>query len=186
MLPLRLRRTRVASFAGIDWCVDASAILLAVFVLIILVGRYWTGFATLAAYVLLIVAHEAGHIAFAKIRGFVVKRVTFGGFFGLVETYDPAGRNRLADVGFIASGGVAAQLLLLVAATAVSFIPGVESYALLYEASVVLVVYNAFLIAMNLLPVRPLDGAVIWPALRARRVARTTQRRRKNGLRLVK
>jgi Zn-dependent protease len=63
----------------------------------------------------------------------------------------------------IAWGGVLAQLALLIPALAVAlFLPAPQS-AFLAELLEAFTRTNAILIAFNLIPIKPLDGAEAWP-----------------------
>lgn len=125
----------------------------------------------------LILVHELGHAWVVRLVGGSATEVMIHGFGGWC-----AWRGDVTKLGraAIACGGVAAQLVLLLIVLAV------KAAGLWHWSRTSSVVYwaltssNAYLIAFNLIPIAPLDGAEAWafPSLlgmRARR-ALTTHR----------
>jgi stage IV sporulation protein FB len=117
------------------------------------------------AFFLLLLAHELGHAAVAHWRHVEVHYIRLLFIHGLCAHDEPYHEE---DDIWIAWGGVAAQLaVLLVAVSAslllVTFAPGVRLLAApLFE---VLIEINLVILVVNLIPVAPLDGAKGWRAL---------------------
>jgi Zn-dependent protease len=136
----------------------------------------WLGF------VLLILLHEIGHaIAVAYARQRVVS-VDVLGIGGLCRY---AGHPTPRQSVLIAWGGVLAQAALLVG-TVVLFVGflGRPTHAFTRDLADVLVSTNMWLIAINLLPIPPLDGAEAWGVLRliaAERARRAGERERERA-----
>ena len=63
----------------------------------------------------------------------------------------------------IAWGGVAAQAALLLITLGVVLAFGYPSFGPLRTLASAFIYTNAFLIALNLVPIPPLDGAEAWP-----------------------
>lgn len=107
----------------------------------------------------LILLHELGHAWVVRRVGgkaIEVMLTGFGGHCAWVGDVTPLGRAA------IACGGVAAQLVLLLVAMvtdALGLWPLTPTTQVLLGAATV---RNASLIAFNLLPIRPLDGAEAW------------------------
>ena len=117
------------------------------------------------AYVSLLLVHELGHAVTAKANGLRVFSLQAFWLHGAC-TYEPA-RTPLSDVA-VAWGGVAAQLLLflaaLVLAKATVLVVG-EIPLLVQPLFFIWVPINLLMIFFNLLPIPPLDGARAWRAL---------------------
>ena len=112
-----------------------------------------------AGVLLLVLAHELGHAALVlahRAKPLEVVLHGFGGECSWSGTVSPLGR------AVIASGGVAAQLVVyvLVREYLRAFPPGHEFTG---EIAFVLGGWtNLEMIALNLIPIRPLDGAEVW------------------------
>lgn len=125
------------------------------------VPGFWLGF------VLLVLFHELGHAYLAHRRRLGVLEVQVHGLGGVCvhESGTPF------DNSIVAWGGVLAQTLFLIPAYAIAtFVPVTNIYAaqLLWAFTTT----NLWLIALNLIPIEPLDGGKAWqlPKLwRARR-----------------
>jgi stage IV sporulation protein FB len=107
----------------------------------------------------LVLVHELGHALVVKSVGATATEIMltgFGGHCAWVGDVSPLGRAA------IASGGVAAQLVLLVVALAAWQLDAVPDTAVAHDALYALTVSNGRLIALNLIPLAPLDGAQAW------------------------
>jgi stage IV sporulation protein FB len=139
------------------------------------VPGFWLGF------LILVVLHEMGHALLARRMGLHARSIEihalggqcrFGG--GSVSPWQHA---------VVAWGGVLAQGALLGIALAVSLFAPLPPVAFVGELMSALVYTNLWLIAINLLPIPPLDGAQAWRLLplwrerRARRAARDARDR---------
>ena len=110
----------------------------------------------------LIVVHELGHAVLVRRFGLAVLGIDVTGFGGrCLWTGRPSPRERAA----IAWGGVLAQLPILAVALPLRFALGPMPLFVddLLEAFTYV---NALLIALNLIPFPPLDGAEAWPWFR--------------------
>jgi Zn-dependent protease len=131
------------------------------------------------AFVTLVLVHELGHAFLVRRFGHRVEAIDVTGLGGVCRW---AGAARPLHRGLIAWGGVLAQLLLLgvtVAAVAVVGTPTSFVGAQLVHA---FVTTNLWLVALNLLPVAPFDGAEAWPA--ARELVRRARERRSHRTRV--
>jgi stage IV sporulation protein FB len=120
----------------------------------------WVGF------VLLILLHELGHAALVTGYGLRVVSVDLHGLGGLCRW---AGEATPRQRAVIAWGGVTAQLLVLGATYAALALLGPPTSTFAAELAYVFVKTNEWLIAINLLPVPPLDGAQAWAIFRLMR-----------------
>jgi Zn-dependent protease len=112
------------------------------------------------AFPLLVLIHELGHAWVIQRLGHRALAIDVTGFGGLCH-WDPRFASRLHHA-LVAWGGVAAQFLLFLAATAYTLIKGGPSFYWEAEVLHVFTTTNLFLIALNLLPFPPLDGARAW------------------------
>lgn len=116
----------------------------------------WLGF------LVLVLIHEIGHAVAARAFGAQVVSVNAHGFGGTCEWYgDVTARQRA----IIAWGGVLAQAGLYVAARFAAIV--VPSWGFFGELMYTLTATNLILIVVNLLPIRPLDGAEAWKLFRS-------------------
>jgi len=147
---------------------------------------FWLGFATL------ILLHELGHALFVVRYRLGLSEIALHGAGGYCAHLHTGSRYQAAVVAW---GGVLAQLALFLALQAGYALFGPPSS---YQLAVFLGVFgrtNLYLIALNLIPFEPLDGAKAWPlfgmlAARLRNLASTRKastRRHKvqNHLRLL-
>lgn len=111
----------------------------------------------------LVALHEAGHALLVHRFGLVNLGIDLSALGGRCRwTGEPSALERSA----IAWGGVLAQLVVLVPALVVSMVVELPSSGFLAELMEALTRANLILIAINLLPVPPLDGAEAWPFFR--------------------
>ncbi len=120
-----------------------------------------------AGYLVVILLHELGHAVLARRYGLSVREIVVHGMGGHCAY---AGYPSLYQQAIIATGGVLAQLLLLVVAIPIAaLVPLGPDLADLMR---VLTYSNGILILVNLIPLPPLDGHLILqlPGLHARAV----------------
>jgi stage IV sporulation protein FB len=111
----------------------------------------------------IMIVHEVGHAILARryaLRLVSIDITAVGG--GCHLEGDPT----LREAAIVAWGGVLAQAALLVVALVVSPFVHVVSFGLLDGVFDTLITSNLILIAINLLPVAPLDGATAWRLFR--------------------
>lgn len=115
----------------------------------------WLGF------LVLVLVHEIGHALAARSVGAQVLSVNAHGFGGTCEWYgDVTWRQRA----LVAWGGVAAQMVLYFAARFAAIV--IPTWGFFGDFLYTLTVTNLILIVVNLLPIRPLDGAEAWKLFR--------------------
>lgn len=124
------------------------------------------------ALFVLFVVHELGHVIVLRRRRIAVERIQLFGIHGKTSHEWASSEN----VMFVAWGGVAAQLVVLLVALALAFVLArVQPSSLAWTiAGPVLLVWtrlNVFLMVIALLPIGPFDGRAAWyviPWLRAK------------------
>jgi stage IV sporulation protein FB len=140
----------------------------------VLIGLPWLFYQTrsvvdtlsgFVAFFLLLLAHELGHAAVAHWRRVEVHYIRLFFLHGLCAHDEPYHEE---DDIWIAWGGVAAQLAVLVVAVAASVLLASFAPDVRMRVAPVLDVFieiNAIIMVVNLIPVAPLDGAKAWRAL---------------------
>jgi len=130
------------------------------------------------AFVVLVLVHEAGHALLVQrvgARAVAIELHALGGECRWQGTVSPLGR------AMVAWGGVLAQGVVLSATYAALALAGPPSDPFLGQMAMAFTTSNITMIAFNLFPMRPLDGAEAWrivPLLRERwRAARARGRR---------
>jgi len=126
---------------------------------------FWLGFTVL------ILVHELGHAYLVRRLGFNVEAVVVHGFGGFCSWHGHASR---LEHSVIAWGGVIAQALLLLGTLAYIQIAGPATGAFGFYLQDAWVRANLWIMALNLLPIAPLDGAEAWQIFRAMRVESVT------------
>ncbi|MEB2314428.1 MAG: hypothetical protein OZ921_19005 [Sorangiineae bacterium] len=134
---------------------------------------FWVGF------VVVVLVHEAGHALLVRRFGQRVLGIDITGFGGLTRW---AGATTPMQRSIIAWGGVLAQGALLLLTLGALALMGPPRTVMGAELSSVLTRTNLWIIALNLLPLPPLDGALAWrlvPMLleRVKRARRARPRR---------
>ena len=129
-------------------------------------GRFLPGF--WLGFFLLVLIHELGHAMLVRRYRQQVVSIDIHALGGVCRwTGDPTAIMRAR----IAWGGVLAQAVLLVAAYVALAIAGPPESVLAAHLAAAFTTTNIWMIAINLIPVPPLDGAEAWklPGLLARR-----------------
>ncbi len=129
-----------------------------------LVGAFvFTGFrfdpVTWGTFAALILAHELGHALVVKAAGGTPTLIELTGYGGLCHW---RGEVSAISRACIAWGGVWAQLLVLAAAEAWQYSAGMPETFTGVRVLTTLIDSNTWMIALNLLPIPPLDGAEAW------------------------
>lgn len=132
---------------------------------------YWSSYhdlgwaeLTLFAFLLLLLAHEAGHAVVAKLCSLRVYAIELHLFRG-VCWHEPAYRER--DAVLVAWGGVLGQFCVLLLALAFRYVVDHSAPRLEYALAPLFYVFikaNIVMAGINLLPVAPLDGYKAWRA----------------------
>ncbi|HZO12666.1 MAG TPA: hypothetical protein VFB62_05400 [Polyangiaceae bacterium] len=115
------------------------------------------------AFVVLVLLHEAGHAFLVRRYGFLVTGIDVTGFGGLCRW---VGRATDHQRSVIAWGGVGAQAVLLVASIVFVALFGWPASWLGRSLANAFIQTNALIMAINLLPFPPFDGAEAWKLLR--------------------
>ena len=118
---------------------------------------FWLGF------FVLVLIHELGHAFFVRRFRHHVVSIEVTGFGGLCRW---SGHATPFERAAIAWGGVAAQGILLALTFALVLALGSPTSRWTAELVHVFTTTNLWLIALNLLPIPPLDGAEAWPLVR--------------------
>lgn len=139
----------------LHWSILLSAVVLSRF-------RWSPGF--FVAYPCLILIHELGHALFVWRRGHTVIGVEANGLGGVCQ-WD--GNASPFDEALIAWGGVLAQLALYVATQLWLAFVGEPRTEFGWQMVMAFTSSNLYLIAINLIPIPPLDGARAWGIFRA-------------------
>lgn len=111
----------------------------------------------------LMIAHEMGHAILARryrLRVVSIDVTPIGGACQLEG--DPT----LHEAAVVAWGGVLAQAVLLVVALLARPLFHVVTFGVLDDVFDILIRSNLILMALNLLPIEPLDGATAWRVFR--------------------
>jgi Zn-dependent protease len=131
---------------------------------------FWLGF------VLIVLIHELGHAALVRRCRCAVVSIDVHGMGGVCRwSGDPTRIQRA----WIAWGGVLAEIIALIATYAVIAVFGPPETAFTIQLAAAFTTTNIWMIAFNLLPMPPLDGAEAWklPGLLFRRWRRRAQER---------
>ena len=127
-------------------------------------------------YFVVVVWHEMGHAMLVHRMGLRTHEIQVHGLGG-VCVYDGTATPYQRAV--IAWGGVLAQAVILFLAWPLDLALGPFGVPFVYDLMGVFVVSNAIIIAINLVPIAPLDGADAWKLFglwRARRQSQSAER----------
>jgi stage IV sporulation protein FB len=130
----------------------------------------------LAAYLGVLIIHEAGHLIMARLRGYDALSIELYPIFGIARFERPDSR---FDRAAIAWGGVLAQAIVGIPLALYVAVVGYTPWEALNAALVILSGFSLCIAAFNLLPLGPLDGSVAWdlmPAFIQRRQIRRNRR----------
>jgi Zn-dependent protease len=129
-------------------------------------GRFVPGF--WLGFVLIVLIHELGHAIMVRRFRCAVMSIDVHGMGGVCRW---SGSPTAIQRAWIAWGGVLAQLVALAAAYVAVALAGPPGTLFTMHLAAAFTTTNVWLIALNLLPVPPLDGAEAWklPGLLRRR-----------------
>lgn len=133
-------------------------------------------FVVLAAYYGVILIHECGHMVAAQRKGCAVLSIELYPIWGVTHFSEPYSR---FDRCIIAWGGVVAQGIVALPLIAWVEIFGYSRFQTVNAIFAILGFFSVGVAILNLLPVRPLDGAIAWglfPAAFKRHSARLAKR----------
>jgi Zn-dependent protease len=130
----------------------------------VLTGASWAPGAWLG-FALLVLVHELGHAVMVRAHRFRVVGIDVHGMGGECQWAGPASERQAAA---IAWGGVLAQLVVLFTTPIWGDRLPQPAPPFATDLITAFTTTNVILIALNLLPVAPLDGATAWKILRVR------------------
>ncbi len=142
-------------------------------------GRFQWAPAYWFAFLFLIAVHEMGHAVVVRRCGATPVSLDIHGLGGLCRW---RGTVTPLDVALIAWGGVAAQFVLYLIALVAIIVFGAPTTPATIQLRSAFIEQNLFLIALNLVPIAPLDGSKTWQ-LPILLIARRNARKRKNARR---
>lgn len=141
-----------------------SVLLIGVIILVGAVEEPLLSFVVLGSYYGVILLHECGHMVAAQSRKCAVWSIELYPIWGVTRFDEPHSRY---DHCIIAWGGVVAQALIGLPLIAWVELFGYTPYQPANAALAILGFFNLSVAVFNLLPVRPLDGAIAWRLLPA-------------------
>jgi len=135
-----------------------------VFVVAIVVASLINGDFPIVVFALLfvLIAHELGHMWFASHLGLKSSHIDLypmGGVCYHQEAYSEY------EEGIVAWGGVAVQVMIATPALLISYFYGDSLSTYLEELLYYLGYYNLLIVAINLIPIAPLDGSKCWKTI---------------------
>jgi len=117
-----------------------------------------------AAYMCIIVFHEMGHAMLAKKVGLPVTGIYIKWYGGYCRFARPPNTHR--DAALIAFGGPGVQFLLAIPALLLVFLFQLNPLTMIGSFVLILTKWNIIMALLNLIPIGPLDGKVIWNYLK--------------------
>ena len=156
---------RIGRLAGIDVLLHWSVVALAA--ILFLTGSprdLGAKVFLVAALIGVIVLHELGHAWAARRLRYRVHSIEIYPFLGLTRHDAPQSRY---DEGVVAWAGVLAQAVVALPLVVYTGIFGFTRYGVVNAVIGVFGYFSLFIALFNLVPVRPLDGAIAWRALPA-------------------
>jgi len=111
----------------------------------------------------LVFIHEAGHAMIVRYYRLWVEEILIHGLGGYCRYEGETSEIQLA---IIAWGGVFAQFIVLIIATITFYIWGYPVSSISYQIHHVFIETNIFIIILNLIPIKPLDGSKAWKIIR--------------------
>lgn len=158
------RLTHVAQVRGVDVYVHWTVFLIVALLLLRPPRALSTTLVGLAAYLGLLILHEAGHVMMARYRGYQAFSIALYPICGLASIERPESR---IDRALIAWGGVTAQSAIAIPLVAGVSVLGYTPFEAVNAAIVILGGYSLLVAVFNLLPIRPLDGSKAWDLIPA-------------------
>ncbi len=162
LLPKLNKLIEVTQIRGVKVFVHWSVFLIGALIILGAVEDAPLAFTVLGSYYGVILLHECGHMVAAQRKGCAVWSIELYPLWGITGFSEPYSQR---DRCVIVWGGVVAQTLV-----AVPLLVWVEvfGYTRFQAMNAILAIFGFFslsTIAINLLPIRPLDGAIAWPLL---------------------
>jgi Zn-dependent protease len=158
------RFTRITRVHRVDVYVHWSVFLIGAVMLLGTLRKPLATVVGLAAYLSVLIIHEAGHLIMARRMGYDALSIELYPFFGIARFERPGSRFDRAAIawgGVLAQAAVAAPLVVCVA------VLGYTPFEPLNAVLVILGGLSLVIAAVNLLPLYPLDGSVAWDVIPA-------------------
>ena len=148
---MQIKRVRVY----LHW----SVLLIGAIILLNALKEPFVTFVSLACYIGVILIHECGHMIAAQRKGCRVWSIELYPFWGITRFDEPYSR---WDHCAIAWGGVLAQGVVAIPLVVWVEVFGFTRFPALNAVLGILGFYSVLVALFNLLPIRPLDGAIAW------------------------
>ena len=139
-----------------------SVLLLGAIILLGAVEEPLLSFVVVLSYYCVILIHECGHMIAAQRKGCAVWSIELYPLWGITRFNEPYSSR---DHCIIAWSGVVAQALIAIPLIVGVKVFGYTPYQPVNAALAILGFFSMSMAAFNLLPVRPLDGAIAWRLL---------------------
>lgn len=139
-----------------------SVVLIGTVILLGAVEEPWLSFVVLLSYYGVILIHECGHMIAAQRKGCAVWSIELYPVWGITRFDEPYFSR---DYCIIAWSGVLAQALIAIPLVAWVEVFGYTPYQPANAVLAILGFFSMSMVVFNLLPVRPLDGAIAWRLL---------------------
>lgn len=158
--PIRFdKRTKIGQIRGVDTYIHWSVFLVSALILAGVFQNPGRSLLGLTAYFSVFLIHETGHLIAAQRKGCTVFSIDLYPIVGITRFGTPWSR---LDHCVIAWGGVLAQAVVAIPLVAWVAAFGYTRFDGLNMLIAILGFYSSGVILFNLLPIRPLDGAIAW------------------------
>lgn len=173
------RLTRVLRVRGTYIYIHWTVFLISGLLILAALRHPWVTLAAGAAWLGLIFIHECGHMLAAERKGCAVPAIDLYPIHGCCHFDQPWSRY---DHCVIAWGGVIAQAVVAVPMILALLLFGYSRFEPINAVMVILGGYSVLTAVYNLLPIRPLDGAIAWGII-PEAIRRAKSRRKKKDSR---
>jgi membrane-associated protease RseP (regulator of RpoE activity) len=170
------RLFEVMEIRGVRVYVHWSVLLIGAIILLGAIEEPLPAFTVVSSYYGVILLHEVGHMVAAQRKGCAVLSIELYPIWGITRFAQPYSRY---DDCIIAWAGVVAQAIVGVPLVIWVKLFGFTRFQSMNAAIAIFGFFSLSVAVMNLLPIRPLDGATAWgllPALVKRSPSRPTKR----------
>jgi len=158
--PIRIDKlTEILRVRGVPVYVHWTVLLISVLILINVIRHPLTSLFGLAAYIGVLLIHEAGHLVAAQRMHCDVERIRLYPIFGVTEFQMPWSR---FDHCVIAWAGVIAQAVVAIPIVVLVSLFGYTRFEPVNAILALLGFFSIGVALFNLLPIPPLDGATAW------------------------
>ncbi len=158
------RLIEVMRIRGVKVLVHWSVLLIGAIILLGSVEDPFLAFVVLFSYYGVILIHECGHMIAAQKKGCAVLSIELYPIWGITYFSEPYSNY---DRCIIAWGGVIAQAVVAIPLIALVELFGYSRFQPMNALFAILGFFSVGIALFNLLPIRPLDGAIAWVLLPA-------------------